>query len=304
MAPVLTEGPDREESLDPPGGSLPGNQDLVSIVIPCYNHGEYLSDSVGSALGQSWEPIEVIVVNDGSDEPETLEALEALERRGNPSLRVLCKENGHLSSARNHGIRNARGSTILTLDADDRVDPTIVRKGMQILAGDRRVGVVTTHVRRFDDDGPTGVAFRPAGGELVDFLVRNQACGGSLFRKECWEDAGGYDESMREGSEDWEFWISVTRKGWRVHSIPEPLYEYRDVPGSMYERTRAARHRTWLYILNKHEDAFQEHLTAVLDQKEEFILDLRERLEAAHRKLARPLPSQAWDALLRRLPWT
>jgi len=276
---------------------------LVSVVIPCFNHGAFVEEAVRSALDQTYPSREVVVVNDGSDDPATLRTLASLEGRGDPAVTVLHKKNGHLSSARNHGIRHSRGEYIMTLDADDRLAPELLSKAVPFMEERKGVGVVTTHVLQFDESGPTGVIYTPAGGELRDFLVRNQACGGSLFRRRCWEDAGGYDEGMLDGSEDWDFWISVTSCGWRVHAIPEALYWYRDTPGSMYDRTRERRAAAFRQIVVKHEAAFREHLVEVLYAREVRVQELQARVEAVSLTLRNSLSYRTGSAILSPLRW-
>lgn len=267
--------------------SLSRVEGLVSVVIPCYNHGAYLDDAVRSVRDQSYPHVELVVVDDGSDDPVTLRELDRLAEDG---VRVIHQENGHLSAARNRGVLETRGEYLLPLDADDRLAPRFIEKTVRVLSEDPSVGVATTHVVRFDAEGPTGTVYQLSGGALVDFLVRNQACAGSLFRYQCWQDAGGYDESMRDGSEDWEFWISVTEQGWIVRSIPEPLYEYREVTGSLYDRTRPRRADAFRQIVRRHPDAFRDHLEEVLYAKEV-------RLQEAHARADRAADQvrQSWS---------
>ncbi len=282
------------------GAVLKREPKLVSVVIPCYNHGEYVGEAVRSALAQAYRPLEVLVVNDGSDDPATLEALERIAAN---DATVLHKPNGHLSSARNHGIRHARGEYVMTLDADDLLEPDLLARAVPILEGDSEAGVVTTHIRLFDDEGPTGTVYTPSGGGVVDFLVRNQACGGSLFRAACWDAAGGYDESMRSGSEDWEFWIAVTSAGWKVRVVPEPLYLYRRTPDSMYERTREVRAEVFRYIVQKHEELFREHLVEVLYRREVLAQETKTRARQAPEAVRASMSYRLGAALLRPARW-
>src|SRR5690554_879710 len=86
---------------------------LVSVIIPCYNHGEYLSEAIESVLNQTYTPIEVIVIDDGSSDDT-----EKVAKRY-PSVRYFFQENKGLSSARNLGITNSTGELLVFLDADD-----------------------------------------------------------------------------------------------------------------------------------------------------------------------------------------
>ena len=103
---------------------------LVTVIIPCYNDGHYLDDSVSSVKSQTFTDIEIIIVNDGSTDHATIQKLNSFN---DPLITVLNKENGHLSSARNHGIRHAKGQIIVTLDSDDRFEKTFIEKGVAIL---------------------------------------------------------------------------------------------------------------------------------------------------------------------------
>src|SRR5690349_6578170 len=98
---------------------------LVSVIIPCYNDGHYIDDSVSSIRSQTFADWEIIIVNDGSTDESTLAKLRTFD---DPLITVLHKENGHLSYARNHGISHAKGVIIVTLVADDKFEKTFIEK--------------------------------------------------------------------------------------------------------------------------------------------------------------------------------
>lgn len=240
----------------------------VSIIIPCYNDGQFLDESVGSALGQTFSDKQVIIVNDGSTDALTLEKLASFNH---PSITVLHKGNGHLSSARNHGIRYASGEYILTHDADDKFEPTFVEKAVAILEKDATVGGVTCYLRAF---GKKRFRWKPLGGDVKNFLYRQESCASAMFRRDCWEKNGGYDERMKSGYEDWEFWIRLTALGYRVHVIKEFLFHYRVTEKSMLlTQSEPNREAIVDYIMEKHRDLYWKHLKeAVISRK---IIDLR-----------------------------
>jgi len=240
----------------------------VSIIIPCYNDGEYLDDSVGSALHQTYKNIQVIIVNDGSTDKATIEKLASFN---NSLVTVLHKENGHLSSARNHGIRYSSGEFILTLDADDRFEPSFVEKAVKVLDNDPGIGGVTCYLRSF---GLKKFRWKPLGGDTRNFLYRQESCASAMFRKECWDKTGGYDEQMKSGYEDWEYWIRLTAAGYKVHVIKEFLFNYRITSKSMLLTESEPNRATIVnYILEKHKDLYWRELKdAVIDRK---IIDLR-----------------------------
>lgn len=241
---------------------------LVSVIIPCYNDGHYLDDSVASIRQQSFADLEIIIVNDGSTEPATLEKLRSFNQTG---ITVLHKENGHLSSARNYGIRHAQGSIIVTLDADDKFGKTFIEKGVTYLNADSTAGAVTCYLKSF---GLKNYTWKPLGGDVKNFLFRQESCASAMFRKECWEKIGGYDEQMKTGYEDWEFWIRLTAAGWKVHVLKEYLLDYRVTDKSMFlTQSEPRREAIVNYILEKHKDLYWSHLKDAVIQRK--IIDLR-----------------------------
>jgi glycosyltransferase involved in cell wall biosynthesis len=209
----------------------------VTIVIPCYNQAHYLPDAIKSALNQT-VPVEIIVVDDGSPD-NVYEAT-----MGFP-INYFKQENKGLSAARNSGIRFAKTEWVLPLDSDDIIAPNMVEKCLKVKADIIGVGQETF------GDYVAGHIFQPAP-KYEDFLKANQINCCSMFRKAMWEDLGGYDEDMRAGYEDWDFWMRATQKGYKVKTIPEMLFYYRKHGSSMVNEA-TKRHKEILeYMLNKH----------------------------------------------------
>lgn len=241
---------------------------LVSVVIPCYNDGQYLDDSVGSILNQSFGDYEILIVNDGSTDAATLQKLSSFNH---PKIKVLHKENGHLSSARNYGIKNAAGEIIVTLDADDMFEKKFIKKGVEQLQNDENTGAVTCYLRSF---GLRKFKWKPLGGDVINFLYRQESCASAMFRKSCWQKIGGYDEQMKTGYEDWEFWIRLTAAGWKVAVLNDYWLNYRITDKSMLlTQSEPNREKIIEYILDKHNDLYRAHLKdAIIKRK---IIDLR-----------------------------
>ena len=241
---------------------------LVSVIIPCYNDGHYLDDSVGSVKKQTFTDVEIVIVNDGSNDESTLQKLRSFN---GPGITVLHKENGHLSSARNYGIRHANGEIIVTLDADDKYEKTFIEKAMSVLRADKRIGAVTCYLKSF---GLKQYKWKPLGGDLKNFLYRQESCASAMFRKECWEKTGGYDEQMKSGYEDWEFWIRLTSLGWKVDVLKEYLLNYRVTEKSMLlTQSEPKREAIVNYIMEKHKDLYWREIKEAVIQRK--IIDLR-----------------------------
>lgn len=238
--------------------------ELVSVVVPCYNQAKYLPEALLSILNQTHQNWECIIVNDGSPDETDRVAADWCEK--DPRFKYLYQDNGKLPKARNTGIGQANGKYVLTLDSDDKFEPTFVEKALVVLISDEKVGMVCSWGYRFKGDS-IGELYKPGGGSIKEFLFCNAANSGSLmFKKECWEQAGGYDENMKWGYEDWEFYIRVCQLGRKVHVLQEPLFFYRQHTVSM--RIDAMNNhdiQNKKYIYHKHEVLYKEHYEVLID---------------------------------------
>jgi glycosyltransferase involved in cell wall biosynthesis len=240
----------------------------VAVVIPCYNDGRYIDDAVDSILHQTYKDLDIIIVNDGSDDKYTARLLSDFIR---PKTRVIHVNYRNPGAARNHGIRETDSKYILTLDADDKFEQTFLEKAVRVLDGNRNVGVVTCWVKLF---GNWIGQWKPMGGNVRDFLLENNACGSSLFRRVCWEQVCGYDETPEQGYEDWDFWIKITERGWEVYSIPEYLYFYRKTLKSTYLNARKRHPELVRNIVRNHRQIYEKYIDHIIYEKEKIINDL------------------------------
>jgi len=192
---------------------------------------------------------EVIIVNDGSNERTTCRILQDIDRN---KYRVLDQPNQGLPRARNAGIEVAKGEFILPLDSDNLIRAAYFDLGVALLIQNPDVGIVYGDAEYFGEKtGPWRVAefdWRP--------LVKENyidAC--ALYRRSAWESVGGYDEKMRLGFEDWDFWMRVALRGWKFMHIDEIAFDYRKRQGSML--SDISRHGTEIvtYIFEKPEYA-------------------------------------------------
>jgi glycosyltransferase involved in cell wall biosynthesis len=235
------------------------HQPLISVVIPCYNDGVYLKETLNHLQKQTEQNFEVIIVNDGSDDPVTIEVLREIEQL---NVIVLHKRNGRMSSARNYGVDRAKGKYIAALDADDYFHPSFFAKAIRVLEKDENVAVVTSYIQLF---GEIKKVSRPRGGDENNFLFSNQCPACAMVRTNCWRAVGGYDENMVYGYEDWEFYIRITQQGWKVHVIPEILFFYRQTKKSTHKNF-TLKHRPELvnYIVDKHREWYLDKLKELI----------------------------------------
>lgn len=249
---------------------------LVSIIIPCYNHAKFLPDALQSVIEQDCENWECIVVNDGST--DNTEEIARLWSNKDKRFKYFYKENGGLSSARNFGIEKSNAEYILTLDSDDKFDKTFISKALKVINGDPKIGIVSCWGKRFMGNTYYDI-FKPNGKNIEDFLFQNAAIGNSMFRKKCWIEAGRYDENMKKGYEDWEFYLRISTLGWNTLIIQEPLFFYRQHKNSM--RTEALNKfdkEIRLFIFKKHKDLYLKYFDQTVENLLS-IIDLNRRNE-------------------------
>jgi glycosyltransferase involved in cell wall biosynthesis len=209
-----------------PVAPLQPGQPLVSVVIPCFNYGRFVIEALDSVLHQTLTDIEVIVVDGGSDDEDTLKVLRDLER---PRTRVVFREGRHLvGDNRNFGIAQARGRYICCLDADDTLEPTYLEKAVFLLEM-YGYDVVSTAIRFAGArSGTVGVLPAP---DLRAMVRGNHVYTCAVFRRLLWTYSGGFFDfgTGREYVfEDWDFWVRLAALGARIRSIDgEPLFNYR-----------------------------------------------------------------------------
>lgn len=233
----------------------------LAVVIPCLDHGELLVEAVASAERSIAEPYEMIVVDDGSRQPRTLEVFAALEAAG---YFVVHQENQGLAAARNRGIELATGRYVLPLDADNRLRPGFPEAAMRLLDEDPRVGVV------YGDRLELGLRSGPVQVPEFDLdmlLTGNYIDACAVICKRAWSECGGFDRNMPyPGWEDWDLWISAAGRGWVFHHLPGAAFDYRVRPGSMIWHLANPEVGRPLqgYIVEKHRDLYLQRLPQIL----------------------------------------
>ncbi|MEP7104020.1 MAG: glycosyltransferase family A protein [Candidatus Dojkabacteria bacterium] len=242
----------------------------VSVVIPCYNHGEYVDEAVNSVLAQTFQDFEIIIVNDGSTDEATNKLLANYNK---PKTKVLTTENQGLPNARNNGIKIAKGEYICCLDADDKYFPQFLEKCVSALDNsDEKVAIATTWVRTFgeidelwktSDYDPMKLATEGGTGVHV----------ASMFKRKVWEEVGGYSSNMAHGGfEDMSFWISIIAKGYKWICIPEELFNYRVKKNSMIVEARKRKIELLRKVIENNEEFYKKNYIEIILQEEKRII--------------------------------
>jgi len=255
---------------------------LVSVVIPCYNLGRYLDEAVDSVLAQSFQQFEILVVDDGSTDVDTQHLLADYRK---PRTQVLRSSNRGLSAARNLGIVHSHGRYVCALDADDLLAPTWLERGVSLLEADERIDFVSHWLNAFGDEQWT---WQPVRSDLAMLLDRNTLNGAAIIRRTLFDAAGMFDESMRDGCEDWEFWIRVTEKGHHGVIVPEVMYQYRRRAGSMSDVMNQSdlHHRLYRELIEKHADSYRRCLPDLVLRREQTTGDIWRHIDGLREELS------------------
>lgn len=222
----------------------------VDVIVPCYNGARYLAATLDSVLGQSYDPLRVLVVDDGSTDG-TRQVVESYGGR----VDYVHKENGGQASARNLGIARTHGEYVYLVDADDLLLPETVNRLVRRL--EDRPNADFVHGRQLSFRGEDSVhahaeSWRPgvAWGSYLEALSVLCAIHGSstLFRRRTFERFGHFPEARSlQGCEDWHFWLQAVLQGAVIESIPDVVCLYRYHAGnSSFSRHGVARRESEL----------------------------------------------------------
>src|SRR5262245_34163432 len=162
---------------------------LVSVIIPCYNHGRYLPEAVASLVAQTFPNWEIVIVDDGSTDDSAAVAEQLIERYSERSICLLRQHNQGLSASRNNGIAAAHGAYILPLDADDALAVEMLEQTVATLEQRPEVGFVYTDVEMFGSESTIW-----SGGKysLEKLRFDCMMVPATLFRRQAWAAVGGF----------------------------------------------------------------------------------------------------------------
>ena len=229
----------------------------VSIIMPCYNDGKYILEAIESIRKQTYTNWELIIVDDGSDDEETLKIIKGL---GDEKIKVFHTEHLRPAGARNYGISHATGTYILPLDSDDTIDKTYIQKAVEVIDNNPKVGVVYCQADLFGEkSGLWDLPKYSFNTMLLDNIVFVTA----LFYKSDWEKVGGFNTAMVAGMEDYDFWLSIMSLGREIYQIPEVLFHYRIKPVSRttgFQNNCIQVQQTYRQIYENHKDFYHKHM--------------------------------------------
>lgn len=198
----------------------------ISVIMPCYNDGKYIKEAISSIEAQTYPEWEIIVIDDGSDDEETIKIIDSIN---SPKIKVYHTNHLRPAGARNYGIEHANGKYILPVDSDDKIDSTYMEKAVKILESNSQIGVVYCEADLFGEK--VGKWDLPSY-SFEQMLLDNVVFVTALFYRSDWEKVGGFNVNMEAGMEDYDFWLGILELGREIYQIPEILFHYRIKPSS------------------------------------------------------------------------
>ena len=220
--------------------------DLISVVIPCYNPKALVEETIAGVRRQTHAEWEIVVVDDGSDDPESLGILENIEQRKSPRVTVVHhQENRGPAAARNTGFRHSRGRYVVPLDSDDLLAPTMIEVCLAEMETRPEAGFAYFDYRVFGD---RNYIEYPGEYSLYRLLNENFMAHCIFVRREAWEEVGGYDEWLRWSYEDWDFSLHLGEQGWYGHYIPQTLFAYRTHGRGHHYRGLERHESNWAHM--------------------------------------------------------
>ena len=231
---------------------------LVSVIVPIYNAASYLQETLDSILASTYRPIEVVMVDDGSKD-ESLSVAQSYCKL-HPECRVIAQNNQGVSAARNTAIREAKGTYILPVDADDKIADTFIQKAVDVLEGSDNIRVVGCRCWMF---GAVNKEWSLPRFSHALLARKNMIPATALYRKVDWEHCGGYceEEIYRE---DWDFWISMMELGGTFYKINEVLFYYRISANSRRSLAKDRKRRIIDAINRRHPAYLKKYLNGPL----------------------------------------
>ncbi len=220
----------------------------VTIVTPFFNMAELIGETAESVFRQTFRDFEWLIIDDGSTDAKAAQVLDELARRDR-RVRILSQPNAGPAVARNYGFREARADYIAQLDADDLLAPTFLEKCLWFLETHPHCAWAHTASIGFGDQNYLWLKeFKREELLRENFLVPT-----SVVRRSAHFAADGYDESIRYGHEDWDYWLRMIEQGFTSTVIPEYLCWYRRRSNSRISETQGvpAREKEFAELMRR-----------------------------------------------------
>ena len=252
---------------------LPRSQDIeIVVIVPTFRHSVFVADAVDSIVIQETERIvRVVIVDDGCPDVETRRIATVLATAYPDQVEYIRRTNGGLSAARNTGVEYALRRwpsvrALYFLDADNMIEPKALDRAFDTLMSDPSIGWVYPDIVMFGSSQ-----------EYIDYsgpysILRHLGCNvseaASMVRREVFDRGCRFDETMRQGFEDWEFWWQCIDAGFTGRHAPFFGLRYRKRPESMLSESEREKPGIVSYMRHKHKALFQAKFLLALEARE------------------------------------
>lgn len=226
---------------------------LISIIIPCYNSGRYLAETLESVWQQSHQNFEIIAIDDGSQD-DTLAILHKFAEQDS-RIHVLSQSNAGVSAARNKAAAHAKGEYIVCLDSDDKLSANFLEKTLEIAERNPKIAFVYGRLETFERER---TKIKQKQWSTTQILECSCIPITSLVRTLAFRQIGGFDETLKYG-EDWELYIALLEQGWEHQYCDDVCLYYRrrhDETSAVDAYTDKQRSDTALQIYLKHKEFY------------------------------------------------
>lgn len=243
--------------------------------MPCYNMGDYLDESLDSLYGQSYDNFNIIIADDASPSKSTLDKLATIDR---PRCRIYY-ENRNLGLVKisNKYIDKLNAEYVLLFSPDDKLHPDFLKEQVEYLDNNPDIQAVCTWVQEFGD-GHDLIKYNDKLSKLPHMLVENNFSGAALVRKAAWVAAGRYDTDKDfYPNLDYELWMSMLEKGFKLGTIPRPYFYWRVVRTSLSHRMSPKDLLAFrMALLKKYANLYEKHSSFVISHNLKLISKFEE----------------------------
>lgn len=229
---------------------------FISVIMPCYNHGKYLSEAIESVITQNYDNWELIIVDDGSTDNSSEVAKHYVEKDNRISY--IYQRNAGPSAARNRGVKKSRGKYLHFLDGDDKISSKYLSTSVAYMENHKECKVFYSRCKFF---GEREMEFHLNYIDYKHLLCQNSIVMACVIRREDFELIGGFDENMR-GYEDWELFIRLLYHNDIIYKHPEVLFFYRihNNPNSVNKNAAKKSSELTSYVYQKHIEKYREYI--------------------------------------------
>ena len=240
------------------------SNNLVSVIITCHGKANFIAKSVKSIINQTYQNIEIIMANDGDNDPLLLRQLDEIKSKSKDITvkTIITNNNRGVSHCRNQCIEIAEGDYIFTLDGDDFTHSEYLTKCVQILDNDINSQLVYSLVIMFNAE-KNWPKIRILAKDHENLIAAAYIPSAHMFRKSDWIRVGGYNEKLLKGEEDWDFNIKRILPDKKFVRINEYFMFYRQTNNSRqkeFDKSLCSKFTNDLIIMQNNIDIFRDNI--------------------------------------------